>query len=129
MSQKPWIVPIPGTTKLHRLTENNGAASIELTEKELQEIEDASAHIKIMGTRYTEAMESQQGCDCKSFVCIIRKFLLFSTKALLSLIIHLSRLIPKRGNDLLKIEKVFYYYKRNSFVMISLFLYKLTDKC
>ena len=57
LAQKPWIVPIPGTTKLHRLTENNGAASIQLTKDEFQEIEDASAHIKIMGTRYTEAME------------------------------------------------------------------------
>lgn len=61
LAQKPWIVPIPGTTKLHRLTENNGAASIELTKKELQEIEDASAHIKIMGTRYTEQMEKSTG--------------------------------------------------------------------
>jgi aryl-alcohol dehydrogenase-like predicted oxidoreductase len=61
LAQKPWIVPIPGTTKLHRLTENNGAASIQLTKSELQEIEDASAKIKIMGTRYTEAMEKSTG--------------------------------------------------------------------
>jgi aryl-alcohol dehydrogenase-like predicted oxidoreductase len=61
LAQKPWIVPIPGTTKLHRLTENNGAASIQLTKKELQEIEDASANIKIMGTRYTESMEKSTG--------------------------------------------------------------------
>ncbi|HSN09705.1 MAG TPA: aldo/keto reductase [Hanamia sp.] len=61
LAQKPWIVPIPGTTKLHRLTENNGAASIELTVEELQEIEEASARIKIMGTRYTEAMEKSTG--------------------------------------------------------------------
>ncbi len=61
LAQKPWIVPIPGTTKLHRLTENNGAASIQLTKSELQEIEDASAQIKIMGTRYTEAMEKSTG--------------------------------------------------------------------
>jgi aryl-alcohol dehydrogenase-like predicted oxidoreductase len=61
LAQKPWIVPIPGTTKLHRLTENNGAASIQLTKEELQEIEDASAHIKIMGTRYTEQMEKSTG--------------------------------------------------------------------
>ena len=61
LAQKPWIVPIPGTTKLHRLTENNGAASIQLTKIELQEIEDASAHIKIMGTRYTEQMEKSTG--------------------------------------------------------------------
>ncbi len=61
LAQKPWIVPIPGTTKLHRLTENNGAESIQLTAEELQEIEDASAYIKIMGTRYTEAMEKSTG--------------------------------------------------------------------
>lgn len=61
LAQKPWIVPIPGTTKLHRLTENNGAASIELTAKELQEIEEASEQIKITGTRYTEAMEKSTG--------------------------------------------------------------------
>src|SRR6266542_1260300 len=61
LAQKPWIVPIPGTTKLHRLEENNGAASIQLTAEELQEIENASAHIKIMGTRYTEAMEKSTG--------------------------------------------------------------------
>ena len=61
LAQKPWIVPIPGTTKLHRLTENNGAASIELTKQELQEIETASSHIKVTGTRYTEAMEKSTG--------------------------------------------------------------------
>jgi len=46
---------------LHRLEENIAAASIELTPRELQEIEDASAHIKIVGTRYTEAMEKSTG--------------------------------------------------------------------
>jgi aryl-alcohol dehydrogenase-like predicted oxidoreductase len=61
LAQKPWIVPIPGTTKLHRLTENNGAAFIELSKEELQQIENASAHINIMGTRYTEAMEKSTG--------------------------------------------------------------------
>ncbi len=61
LAQKPWIVPIPGTTKLHRLEENNGAASIELTKEELQEIENASAQIEITGTRYTEAMEKSTG--------------------------------------------------------------------
>ncbi len=61
LAQKPWIVPIPGTTKLHRLTENNGAASIQLAKSELQEIEDASSHINITGTRYTEAMEKSTG--------------------------------------------------------------------
>jgi aryl-alcohol dehydrogenase-like predicted oxidoreductase len=61
LAQKPWIVPIPGTTKLHRLTENIGAASIELTKQELTEIEAASAHITITGSRYTEAMEKSTG--------------------------------------------------------------------
>jgi aryl-alcohol dehydrogenase-like predicted oxidoreductase len=61
LAQKPWIVPIPGTTKLHRLTENNAAAAIELTIEELQEIENASAQIEITGTRYTEAMEKSTG--------------------------------------------------------------------
>ncbi len=61
LAQKPWIVPIPGTTKLHRLTENNGAAFIQLSTQELQEIENASAQIKIMGTRYTEQMEKSAG--------------------------------------------------------------------
>ncbi|HRH59577.1 MAG TPA: aldo/keto reductase, partial [Chitinophagaceae bacterium] len=61
LAQKPWIVPIPGTTKIHRLTENNGAANIEFTAAELQEMEDASAQVKIMGTRYTEAMEKSTG--------------------------------------------------------------------
>ncbi len=57
LAQKPWIVPIPGTTNLHRLTENNGAAAVELTAGDLQEIEAASSAIKIVGERYTEAME------------------------------------------------------------------------
>lgn len=61
LAQKPWLVPIPGTTKLHRLTENNGAAAIQLTAAELQEIEVASAHIKVMGTRYNEQMERSTG--------------------------------------------------------------------
>ena len=61
LAQKPWIVPIPGTTKLHRLTENNGAASITLTAAELQEIEVASTQIEVVGTRYTEAMEKSTG--------------------------------------------------------------------
>lgn len=61
LAQKPWIVPIPGTTKLHRLTENNGAITIQLTPSELEEMEKASAQIKIVGTRYTEAMEQATG--------------------------------------------------------------------
>jgi aryl-alcohol dehydrogenase-like predicted oxidoreductase len=61
LAQKPWIVPIPGTTKLHRLTENIGAAAIELTAGELQEIEAASAEIKVIGTRYPEQLEKTTG--------------------------------------------------------------------
>lgn len=61
LAQKPWIVPIPGTTKLHRLQENIGAANIQFTKEELQEMEAASAQIKVTGTRYTEAMEKSTG--------------------------------------------------------------------
>jgi len=61
LAQKPWIVPIPGTTKQHRLTENIGAASIELTPGELQEIENASEQIQVTGTRYPEQMEKSTG--------------------------------------------------------------------
>ncbi|MFZ1527142.1 MAG: aldo/keto reductase [Ferruginibacter sp.] len=61
LAQKPWIVPIPGTTKLHRLAENNAAVTLQLTSEELQEIENASAQIQIMGSRYTEAMEKSTG--------------------------------------------------------------------
>lgn len=61
LAQKPWIVPIPGTTKLHRLSENNKAVDVILTAEELQEIETASVQIKIVGTRYTEALESATG--------------------------------------------------------------------
>ncbi len=61
LAQKPWIVPIPGTTKLHRLTENIGAANIEFTDKELKKISDASSHIKIEGNRYPDALEKTTG--------------------------------------------------------------------
>lgn len=61
LAQKPWIVPIPGTTKTHRLLENIGAANIEFTQEDLQEIKEASSKIKIVGERYTEAMEKSTG--------------------------------------------------------------------
>lgn len=61
ISQKPWIVPIPGTTKLHRLEENLGAINIILTKEELQEIENASAKINIIGERYPEQIERATG--------------------------------------------------------------------
>jgi aryl-alcohol dehydrogenase-like predicted oxidoreductase len=57
LAQKPWIVPIPGTTKLHRLEENTGAANIELTAEDLREIESAASKITIQGERYPEHME------------------------------------------------------------------------
>ena len=55
LNQKPWIVPIPGTTKLSRLTENNGAVSVILSPEELQEIEISSLQINIVGARYPDA--------------------------------------------------------------------------
>jgi aryl-alcohol dehydrogenase-like predicted oxidoreductase len=57
LGQKPWIVPIPGTTKLHRLDENIGALAIELTEGDLNEIESAASAIQIEGARYPEHIE------------------------------------------------------------------------
>ena len=60
LAQKPWIVPIPGTTKLHRLEENNAAASIVLSKEELAEIE-LSSSIKVMGERYPENMMKMTG--------------------------------------------------------------------
>jgi aryl-alcohol dehydrogenase-like predicted oxidoreductase len=57
LAQKPWIVPIPGTTKLSRLDENLGALSIELSVEDLRDIETASASIRIVGARYPEAAE------------------------------------------------------------------------
>ena len=57
LAQKPWIVPIPGTTKLNRLEENLGAAEIELTDDDLREIEDAAVNITVHGARYPEQME------------------------------------------------------------------------
>ena len=57
LARKPWIVPIPGTTKLHRLEENLGAADVELTPEDLREIEDAAARIEVHGERYSEASQ------------------------------------------------------------------------
>ncbi len=57
LAQKPWIVPIPGTTKLHRLEENIGAAAVELTSDDLREIESAASKITVQGARYPEHME------------------------------------------------------------------------
>ena len=57
LAKKPWIVPIPGTTKLYRLEENIGAAEIELTADELREIEDAASNVSVQGARYPEYIE------------------------------------------------------------------------
>jgi aryl-alcohol dehydrogenase-like predicted oxidoreductase len=61
LAQKPWIVPIPGTTKLHRLEENIGAAAIELTLDDLRQIDSAAAKITAQGARYPEALQKLVG--------------------------------------------------------------------
>jgi aryl-alcohol dehydrogenase-like predicted oxidoreductase len=61
LAQKPWIVPIPGTTKLHRLEENIGALSVELTPTDLKAIENAASQIEVQGARYPEALERMTG--------------------------------------------------------------------
>jgi aryl-alcohol dehydrogenase-like predicted oxidoreductase len=61
LAQKPWIVPIPGSTKLSRIEENVGATSVELTAEDLQEIEAAASRIQIQGARYPEALEARTG--------------------------------------------------------------------
>ena len=61
LAQKPWIVPIPGTTKLHRLEENIGSVAIEFTADELREIENASSEIKVEGDRYPEHLQRLVG--------------------------------------------------------------------
>src|SRR5206468_10708127 len=60
-AQKPWIVPIPGTTKIHRLEENIGAANVELTAQDLNEINQALGQIKVVGERYPEQMAKLVG--------------------------------------------------------------------
>ena len=57
LAQKPWIVPIPGTTKTHRLQENLGAADLELTGAELGDLEAAAAQIQVLGDRYPEHLQ------------------------------------------------------------------------
>ncbi len=61
LAQKPWIVPIPGTTKLHRLEENIGAANVELSPEELRELETAASTIAVQGARYPEALQKMVG--------------------------------------------------------------------
>jgi aryl-alcohol dehydrogenase-like predicted oxidoreductase len=57
LAQNPWIVPIPGTTKLERVEENIGAAAIELTPDDLREIDSATSRISVQGARYPEELE------------------------------------------------------------------------
>ena len=61
LAKKPWIVPIPGTTKLARIEENVSAAAVELTTEDLREVDEAAAKIKIQGARYPEALEARTG--------------------------------------------------------------------
>ena len=61
LAQKPWIVPIPGTTKLHRLDENIGALAVELAPDDLRDIETAASRITVQGTRYPEKLEQMTG--------------------------------------------------------------------
>jgi aryl-alcohol dehydrogenase-like predicted oxidoreductase len=57
LAQKPWMVPIPGTTKLHRLEENIGAAAIGLTSDDLRQIDSATSKIPVQGARYPENLQ------------------------------------------------------------------------
>jgi aryl-alcohol dehydrogenase-like predicted oxidoreductase len=61
LAQKPWIVPIPGTTKLHRLEENLGAVNVELTESDLKQIDEAASRLKLAGARLPEAVLKMTG--------------------------------------------------------------------
>ncbi|MEU4328468.1 hypothetical protein [Nonomuraea dietziae] len=61
LAQKPWNAPTPGTTKLHRLEENIGAASVELTAEDLADVEEAAARIHVRGARYPAEMEQLSG--------------------------------------------------------------------
>src|SRR4029079_16577762 len=61
LARKPWIVPIPGTTKLHRLEENIGAVAVELTSDALREINSAASEIEVQGARYPEELERRTG--------------------------------------------------------------------
>ena len=61
LAQKPWIVPIPGTTKLHRLEENIGAVNVELTADDLRELDAAASKIAVQGARYPEQLQRMVG--------------------------------------------------------------------
>jgi len=61
LAQKPWIVPIPGTTKLHRLEENIGAVDVQLSADDLRELDEAGSNIQIEGGRYPAELEAITG--------------------------------------------------------------------
>ena len=61
LTKKPWIVPIPGTTKPYRLEENLGAAQVAFTSEDLREVESASSNIMVVGARYPERLEQMSG--------------------------------------------------------------------
>jgi len=61
LAQKPWIVPIPGTTKRHRLEENIAAAAVELTREDLRQLETAASKISVQGARYPEELQKLVG--------------------------------------------------------------------
>ena len=61
LARKPWFVPIPDTTKMHRMEENNGAVEVELTSDDLRVIESAAAKITVQGARYPEKLEQLTG--------------------------------------------------------------------
>ena len=61
LAQKPWIVPIPGTTKLHRLEENIGAVNVVLTPEDLRQIDNAASKIPVQGARYPEELQKMVG--------------------------------------------------------------------
>ena len=61
LAQKPWIVPIPGTTKLHRLEENLGAVDVELTPEDLREIDSLTSQVNVQGARYPEHLQGRVG--------------------------------------------------------------------
>ncbi len=61
LAQKPWIVPIPGTTKLHRLEENLGAVNVQLTPEDLRELDTAASKIPVQGARYPEELQKMVG--------------------------------------------------------------------
>jgi aryl-alcohol dehydrogenase-like predicted oxidoreductase len=61
LAQKPWIAPIPGTTKLNRLDENIGALAVELTPEDLRDIDAAASQIQVQGARYPERLEQMTG--------------------------------------------------------------------